>query len=64
VEAAEVFAVMKANATKARAVRELVALLPAERVASPVDKRLDRSPPRLPRDAGLWRGWMLWLGGF
>jgi len=42
VEAAEVFAVMKANAGLAReAVRELVGLLPAERADSPIDTALD-----------------------
>ena len=42
VEAAEVFAVMKANATVARnAVKHLVALLPAEREPSPIDTALD-----------------------
>ena len=42
VEAAEVFAVMQANAGIARAaVRELVARLPAQRDASPIDTALD-----------------------
>ena len=42
VEAAEVFAVMKANAARAReAVRRLAALLPAERAPSPIDTALD-----------------------
>jgi len=42
VEAAEVFAVMKANAATARqAVRRLAALLPAERAPSPIDTALD-----------------------
>jgi len=42
VEAAEVFAVMKANATVARnAVKHLAALLPAEREPSPIDTALD-----------------------
>jgi len=44
VEAAEVFAVMKANAALARAaVRHLVEALPAERVASPVDSALQHA---------------------
>ncbi|MFC3173148.1 S-methyl-5'-thioadenosine phosphorylase [Novosphingobium bradum] len=44
VEAAEVFAVMRANAELARAaVRELVARLPAERTASPIDTVLDHA---------------------
>ncbi|RVU03761.1 S-methyl-5'-thioadenosine phosphorylase [Novosphingobium umbonatum] len=42
VEAAEVFAIMKANAALAReAVRAFAALLPSERVASPIDTTLD-----------------------
>jgi 5'-methylthioadenosine phosphorylase len=42
VEAAEVFAVMKANAALARAaVRHLADLLPATRAASPIDTTLD-----------------------
>jgi 5'-methylthioadenosine phosphorylase len=56
VEAAEVFAVMKANAEKARAaVRHLVDLLPEVRSASPVDKALDFAFATAPgvRDAGL-----------
>lgn len=56
VEAAEVFAVMKANAATARAaVRELVALLPEDRVASPIDRALDHAFATAPgaRDAGL-----------
>ncbi|WP_298195923.1 S-methyl-5'-thioadenosine phosphorylase [Novosphingobium sp.] len=44
VEAAEVFAVMKANADRARAaVRQLAALLPADREASPIDRALDHA---------------------
>lgn len=44
VEAAEVFAVVKANAELARAaVRELVKALPAERAASPIDTALDHA---------------------
>ena len=44
VEAAEVFAVMKANADRARAaVRQLAALLPANREASPIDRALDHA---------------------
>lgn len=44
VEAAEVFAVMKANAERARAaVRELAALLPPEREASPIDTALEHA---------------------
>lgn len=42
VEAAEVFAVMTANAERARAaVRELAALLPPERAPSPIDSALE-----------------------
>ena len=44
VEAAEVFAVMKANAARARAaVRHLAALLPAQREPSPIDRALDHA---------------------
>ena len=44
VEAAEVFAVMRANAERARAaVRELAALLPPEREPSPIDTALDHA---------------------
>ncbi|MBC2670831.1 S-methyl-5'-thioadenosine phosphorylase [Novosphingobium piscinae] len=44
VEAAEVFAVMKANAARARtAVRELARLLPPGRSASPIDRALDHA---------------------
>ena len=56
VEAAEVFAVMKANARIARAaVRELVALLPETRSPSPIDTGLDFALATAPgaRDAGL-----------
>jgi 5'-methylthioadenosine phosphorylase len=56
VEAAEVFAVMKANAEKARAaVRYLAAALPEVRGASPIDTALDFAFATAPvaRDAGL-----------
>ncbi len=56
VEADEVFAVMKANAELARAaVRELAALLPAEREPSPIDRALDHAVVTAPaaRDRGL-----------
>jgi 5'-methylthioadenosine phosphorylase len=56
VEAAEVFAVMKANARLARAaVRELVTLLPTARTASPIDRALDHALATAPgaRDAAL-----------
>lgn len=56
VEAAEVFAVMKANAALARlAVRELAALLPAVRAPSAIDTVLDFALATAPsaRDAGL-----------
>lgn len=56
VEAAEVFAVMKANAERARAaVRELAALLPAEREPSPIDTALEYAFATAPaqRDAAL-----------
>ena len=56
VEAAEVFAVMKANAERARAaVRELAAVLPAMREASPIDLALDHALATAPdvRDARL-----------
>ena len=56
VEAAEVFAVMKANAALARAaVRELTAQLPAERSDSPIDRALDHAIVTAPtaRDPGL-----------
>ena len=44
VEAAEVFAVMRANAERARAaVRELAALLPSEREPSPIDTALEHA---------------------
>lgn len=44
VEAAEVFAVMRANAATARdTVRALAALLPAERAPSPIDRALDHA---------------------
>ncbi len=44
VEAAEVFAVMRANAERARAaVRELAALLPPEREPSPIDTALEHA---------------------
>jgi 5'-methylthioadenosine phosphorylase len=49
VEAAEVFAVMKANAALARAaVRALASLLPAERAASPIDTTLDNAMATAP----------------
>lgn len=56
VEAAEVFAVVKANAELARAaVRELVKALPGERAASPIDTALDHALVTAPaaRDPGL-----------
>ena len=56
VEAAEIFAVMKANAELARAaVRELVSSLPAERADSPIDSALDHALVTAPgaRDRGL-----------
>ena len=56
VEAAEIFAVMKANAELARAaVRELVGALPAERADSPIDTALDHALVTAPaaRNRGL-----------
>lgn len=56
VEAAEVFAVMRANAVRARAaVRALAAMLPARREASPIDRALDQALATAPaaRDPGL-----------
>lgn len=56
VEAAEVFAVMKANAELARtAVQKLMKLLPGERVASPIDTALDHAMATAPeaRDRSL-----------
>ena len=56
VEAAEIFAVMKANAELARAaVRELVSSLPAVRADSPIDSALDHALVTAPgvRDRGL-----------
>lgn len=56
VEAAEVFAVMTANAERARsAVRRLAALLPAERAPSPIDRALDHALATAPaaRDRAL-----------
>ena len=56
VEAAEVFAVMKANAERARvAVRRLAALLPVGRSASPIDRALDHALATAPpaRDPAL-----------
>jgi 5'-methylthioadenosine phosphorylase len=49
VEAAEVFAVMRANADRARSVvRELAAVLPALREASPIDLALDHAVATAP----------------
>jgi 5'-methylthioadenosine phosphorylase len=56
VEAAEVFAVMKANAALAReAVRKLAEALPGERAASPIDRALEHALVTAPsaRDAKL-----------
>ena len=56
VEAAEVFAVVKANAELARAaVRELIKALPGERADSPIDTALDHALVTAPaeRDRGL-----------
>lgn len=56
VEAAEVFAVMRANAARARAaVRALAAALPPRREPSPIDRALDQALATAPaaRDAAL-----------
>ena len=60
VEAAEVFAVMAANAKLARAaLGKLVALLPPEREASPIDKALEFALATVPAQRDPWLVTML-----